>query len=65
VARDYNEGGKDAARLVARIMKGENPVDIPFVPLSRTMILASPKNAELHGMRIPEPLLKRADKVVP
>jgi len=64
VARDYQEGGKDAARLVARIMKGENPAGIPFVPLSRTMIVVSPKNAELCGMRIPEPLLKRADKVI-
>jgi ABC-type uncharacterized transport system substrate-binding protein len=65
VARDYQEGGRDAARLVARIIKGENPAVIPFVPLGRTMIIVSPKNAELCGMRIPAPLLKRADKVVP
>jgi ABC-type uncharacterized transport system substrate-binding protein len=64
VARDYREGGRDAARLVMRIMKGENPARIPFVPLSRTMIVLSPRNAELYGMRIPEPLLRRADKVV-
>ena len=64
VARDYQEGGRDAARLVVRIMKGEDPARIPFVPLSRTMIVVNPKNAELCGIRIPEALLKRADKVL-
>jgi len=64
VARDYQEGGRDAARIVARIMKGESPAGIPFVPLSRTMIVVSPKNAGLFGMQVPEALLKRADKVV-
>ncbi|MCE5283363.1 MAG: ABC transporter substrate-binding protein [Deltaproteobacteria bacterium] len=64
VARDYQEGGRDAARIVARVMKGEHPAGIPFVPLSRTMILVNPRNAELFGMKVPEALLKRADKVV-
>lgn len=64
MARDYEEGGRLGARLVARIMKGENPADIPFAPLMRTVVIVSPKNAALFGMRIPESLLKRADKVV-
>jgi len=64
VARDYQEGGRDAARIVARVMKGENPAGIPFVPLSRTMIVVNPRNAELFGMKVSEALLKRADKVV-
>ncbi|MDA8126491.1 MAG: ABC transporter substrate-binding protein [Deltaproteobacteria bacterium] len=64
VSRDYQEGGRDAARLAVRIMKGEDPARIPFVPLGRTMIIVSPKNAELYGMKIPPELLKRADRVV-
>ncbi len=64
VARDYQEAGQSAARLVARIMKGEDPARIPFMPLTRTMIVVSQKNAGLQGVRLPEALLKRADRVV-
>ena len=64
VARDYEEGGQLGARLVLRIMKGENPAGIPFMPLSRTVVVVSPKNAALFGIQVPESLLKRADKVV-
>ncbi|MHB8771364.1 MAG: ABC transporter substrate-binding protein [Syntrophales bacterium] len=63
VARDYQEDGRHAARLASRIMQGENPAGIPFLPLSRTMIVVSRKNAERTGMQIPPALLKRADRV--
>ena len=58
VARDYEEGGQIGARIVARIMKGENPADIPFTPLGRTVVIVSPKNAAMFGMQIPESLLE-------
>ncbi len=64
VARDYREAGQNAARLVARIMKGESPARIPFTPLSRTVIVVSTKNAGLYGMTIPPSLRERTDKVV-
>lgn len=63
VARDYEEGGRLGARLVARIMKGESPAAIPFTPLKGNLIVVSPKNAERYGMTIPAALLKKAGRV--
>ena len=64
VARDYREAGRVTARLAVRVMRGEDPGRIPFTPLGRSILVVSRKNAEKFGLRIPQTVLQRADKVV-
>ncbi len=64
VARNYEEAGQLAARLVNRIIKGESPASIPFTPLSRTSITVSRGNAASFKMQLPQSIIKKADKVV-
>ena len=64
VARDYREAGRLTARLVLRVMHGEDPGRIPFTPLGRSILVVSKKNAAMYGLRIPRTVLNRADKVV-
>ncbi len=64
VARDYYDGGREAAHLTVRIMRGENPANIPFQPLKRTRILVNTTAAGKSRLKIPESLLRRATKVI-
>jgi ABC-type uncharacterized transport system substrate-binding protein len=64
LARDYREGGRLAARLASRVMRGEDPGRIPFTPLGRNILVVSRKNAAKYGLRLPRTVLDRADKVV-
>jgi len=64
LARDYREGGRLAAHLALRVMRGEDPARIPFTPLGRNNLVVSRKNAAKYGLRIPRSVLDRADKVV-
>ena len=64
VARDYRECGEIAARLSLRIMQGESPARIPFMPLGRSSLIISKGNSAKYNLQLPPALLKRADKVV-
>ena len=63
VSRDLTRAGKDMASLVVRIMRGENPGDIPFALVSGTRVTVNPGNARLCGFAVPPSLLERADGV--
>lgn len=64
LARDYEDAGRSCARMMARVMRGESPAGMPFEPLKTSRIVLSRRNAAALGMRIPEPVIKRAGKVV-
>jgi ABC-type uncharacterized transport system substrate-binding protein len=64
VARDYYDGGKEAAQVAARVMRGESPASIPFQPLSKSKIIVNLAAARAVGLAIPGTLLKKADKVI-
>jgi ABC-type uncharacterized transport system substrate-binding protein len=64
VARDYRECGEIAARLALRIMQGESPARIPFMPLGRSSLIISKGNSAKFNLQLSPALLKRADKVV-
>lgn len=63
--RDYEQAGRDAAMLAARVMRGEKTADIPIQMVSRTLLVVSPKNAADNGITLPPDLVKEADVVVP
>ncbi len=64
VSRDYYDGGVETARLIARVLRGENTATIPFTLVSKiTYTYNLPVAAQL-GIRIPPALLAKADRII-
>lgn len=61
---DYSQSGIQAARLVDRILKGENPRDMPFERYKKLTLGFNQKVARDLGISIPRELLAMADLVV-
>jgi ABC-type uncharacterized transport system substrate-binding protein len=64
LARDYEESGRMAAQLVARIMRGEDPKSIPFQAVNTTTLFVNLDGARAINFQIPAELVKRADQVL-
>ncbi len=64
VSRDYVQAGKDAVRLAVRILKGENPKDIPFEHVSKTKLVINKVAARKAGITFPAGILENADKII-
>lgn len=64
VARDYEQSGRDTARLAARVLRGESPARIPIQLVSKTQLVINLNNAAACGLTIPASLLDRADEVI-
>jgi len=64
VARDYYDGGREAAGMAARIMRGERPANIPFALLGTARLIVNLDAARAQGLTIPPALVKRAAQVI-
>ncbi len=64
VARDYFDAGREGALVAARVIRGENPAEIPFTNVRTTRLVVNPRKARKLGLTIPDSLLKRADEVI-
>jgi putative ABC transport system substrate-binding protein len=64
VAPDYVQGARTAANLVARIMRGEKPGEIPFARIEKFNHIVNLKAAREAGITIPQDILERADEVI-
>ena len=64
VARDYFDGGREAGLVAARVMRGENPAEIPFQPVQKTRFVINLDAARKLGLEIPEHLVRQADDVI-
>lgn len=62
LARDFYDSGKLASTLAARIMRGENPKDIPFQPLRENILIVNLDAARETGIDLPDSLVSRADE---
>ena len=61
---DYRQVGRQTGEVVARILKGEKPGDIPATFAKGTDLFVNPKSAAAMGITIPEAVTKRATKLV-
>lgn len=64
VARDYYNGGIEAAQLAVRVMRGESPASIPIEPLRRERIIVNLPAAQAVGLTVPDSVLKNAHRVI-
>ncbi len=64
VARDYYDGGIEAAQLAVRVMRGEKPASIPIQPLRKNKIIVNLAAARAVGLAIPESIIQKANRVI-
>ncbi len=61
---DYFQNGVKGGKLVIRVLRGENPADIPFQSLTEQKLAVNLKVAERLGLTIPPEIVDQADIVV-
>ena len=61
---DYYATGRQAARLVAKIIKGVKPGEIPVESNPRIKLTINLKPAKALGLAIPQSIVVRADEVI-
>jgi putative tryptophan/tyrosine transport system substrate-binding protein len=60
----YLEMGRQAARLVDRILKGEKAESMPVERATKFDLTLNYRTATFIGLRFPDELLKKAEKVI-
>ena len=61
---DFQEGGVEAGKMIARVLRGERPAAIPFYRLEKTRVIVNPGEAGKMGVVIPPEVIRKADSVV-
>ena len=64
IARDYQDSGRHAAFLAARIMRGENPKDIPLEDFAKTNLIVNLDAARALELTLPPALVRSAAEVI-
>ncbi len=61
---DYLAMGRQAARLIDSIIKGQKPESLPLERASKFDLTLNYRTATVIGLRFPDALLKKAEKVI-
>ncbi|HRD02154.1 MAG TPA: ABC transporter substrate-binding protein [Candidatus Saccharicenans sp.] len=61
---DFSDIGTRTADLVIRIKEGENPARIPFQYVDRVRFFINEEAAEKQGIKFPEMIINKADRLV-
>ena len=64
VGRDYRDSGRHAAHMAARIMRGENPANIPLEDFGKTRLIVNRDAARALNITLPPPLVRAAKEVI-
>ena len=64
VGFDYLDVGRQTGRMVARVLRGEKPGDIPVEQAQTLQLAVNPAAAAAMGATLPEALVARADIIV-
>lgn len=62
---NYRQVGEQTGALVARVLKGEKPGTIPVELARGSDLVVNAKAAAAMGVTLPEPVTKRASKILP
>jgi putative ABC transport system substrate-binding protein len=62
--QDFHETGRQAARLVDKILKGANPGEIPVQVYPKIELAINLKTAKTLGLTIVPEVLYRADRII-
>ncbi|HEX5634580.1 MAG TPA: ABC transporter substrate-binding protein [Gemmatimonadales bacterium] len=61
---DFQQGGVEAGKMIARVLRGETPASIPFHRVEKTQVFVNPTEAARAGVTIPADVVQQADSVV-
>jgi putative tryptophan/tyrosine transport system substrate-binding protein len=61
---DYRDMGRQTAKMVARVLRGEKPGTIAVEPPGKVDLVINSKSAATMGVKIPANVLKNASKVI-
>lgn len=64
IGADYYEVGVETARMATRVIRGENPKDIPIKDFVPEKMYVNQKLAGLYGITLSQAFLKQAKRVV-
>jgi ABC-type uncharacterized transport system substrate-binding protein len=57
---DFQEGGVEAGKMIARVLKGESPANIPFFQVKTSKLAVNPNT----GVAVPSSVTSQANRVV-
>lgn len=60
LARDFEDTGREAGLIAARVIKGENPANIPFSTIRTSKLSINKQAADRLGIYIPQSILDSA-----
>ena len=60
---DYRLMGAQAAKLVVKVLKGSKPAEIPIETPDRLVLTINRSAAKAIGLKIPDKILERADRI--
>ena len=60
LARDYYDAGLEAAEKAVRVLRGENPGDIPFSNTQSEKFIYNPQLAEKYNLKLSEAMKQKA-----
>lgn len=64
VANDHYDAGREAGEIAARVLRGENPANVPYRHSSRTRMTVNPDLARDYGVTLPAQVIARADETI-